>query len=215
MSLPSLPYIIIYGYLHILQSHVWGTEHITHWDQLSFKGQEVSTSPNSTYIVFSKNTCAVVWPVEVSDSHSCPPPCRCTASAPRSRHRRSRAGWWRRACPAHSTACRCPSSASGRWWWTEPWRGWSASCSDPGGTGRSLCSGTRCNPWERRSSPTSRSPRSPRRAAGVGRTWTDPPPRCSPGSGRCGRAGLSWGRGAGWGSLGYRLNLEEERKTLC
>lgn len=143
----------------------------------------------------------------VSGSRSSQPPCRCTVSTQHFHRRQSIAGWWRRACPAHSTVSQCLWSASGRWWWTARWRGWWASCSDPEGRGRSLCSGTRCSPGERRSIQTSRSPQSQRREASVGRTWTRLLPRCSPEIERCGKADQTEGPLANWKWLLCRLDL--------
>lgn len=151
---------------------------------------------------------------DVNGSHSFRPPCHYTVSAPRSHHHRSRASWWRRACRARSTASQCPWPALGHWWWTGRWRGWSASCSDPEGRGRSLCSGKRCSPGGTRSSLTSQSPRSQRRGAGAGREKTHPLPHWSPQSGHCGRMDLTWGPEAGWKWLWYRLDLVKERSVL-
>lgn len=151
---------------------------------------------------------------DVNGSHSFRLPCRCTVSAPHSHRHRSRASWWRRACRARSTVSRCLWPALGHWWWTGQWRGWSASCSDPEGRGRSLCSGKRYSPGETLSILTSQSPRSRRRGAGVGRAKTCPHPRCCLPSGHCGRTDLTWGPEAGWKWLWYRLDLVKGRRVL-
>lgn len=147
---------------------------------------------------------------DVSDNRSFQPPCRCTASTQHSHHHQSTAGWWKTACRAHSTASRCLGSASGRWWWTGRWRGWSDSCSDPGGRSRTLCSDKRCSHGETRSSPTSRSPRSLHTEAGAGRAWTGLPLCCSLGSEQCGRIRLTLGFGRGRRWRWPRGDLEEK-----
>lgn len=140
-----------------------------------------------------------LWLVDVSGNRSFQPPCRCTVSTPHSPRHQSRAGWWRRACLGRSTVSRRFWSASGRWWWTARWRGWSPSCSDPEGRGRSPCSGRHCSPWETRSSPTSQSPQSPRKGVNAGKMKTTRHlPRHCPMSEHCGTASLTWRPQAGW-----------------
>lgn len=110
----------------------------------------------------------------VSGNHSSRPPCRHTASKPRSPHHQNITNWWTGVCQAHNMVL--PLRQQRAWvhaWWNALWRGWLLWGFLLVGMDRSLCSGRRCNPVERWSILTSRSPQSQRRGEHVDRTGSD------------------------------------------